>query len=215
MDNIHGALILTVVVLVLAACAAPAMSLAQAKTPPGTQPSALPHEAPELEAVLPRSIQGRPIATWSLAGASWPAFSTGQSPDEVARMINDDLTSSGEEPVDFENLALAIGGRSNTETDPPYFVWAAKRPIAETETELSAFLMFAAAGFTEPATAGDLERYDARTIGGKSVYVGPKHLVRQDEHQRGVPYLYQNDDYMFLILTEDPAWAEEALAALP
>ncbi len=39
--------------------------------------------------------------------------------------------------------------------------------------------------------------------------------VVQDEHLRGAPYLYETDAYLFVILTEDPAWAEEALGKLP
>jgi hypothetical protein len=210
-QHIRGALLLTVIVLGLAACAA-APSVSPAPSLPFTE---LPHDAPELEAVLPRSIQGRQIATWSMAGASWVALATGEAPAKVESLINEDMASNGGNPVDVDNLALAIGGRSNTDTDPPYFVWAAQRPIAEGEIELAAFLMFGAADFTDPVAAGDLDRYDKRTIAGKVVYVGSPDMVEQNEHQRGRPYLYENDDYMFLVLTDDDAWAEEALAALP
>ena len=210
MDQISGAIVLTGVVLVLAACAA-----APSFSPEATLPTELPHEAPELEAVLPDSIQGRPIATWSMAGVSWPAFAAGEPPETVRRMISEDVAAVGGEPVDFDNLAIAIGGRSDTDKDPPSFVWAAKWPIAEAEIELTAFLMFSGAGFTEPREAGDLARYDTRTVAGKVVHVGSPGMVLQDDHQRGVPYLYESDGYMFLVLTEDPAWAEEALAALP
>ncbi|HEU5204466.1 MAG TPA: hypothetical protein VFU17_09245 [Candidatus Limnocylindrales bacterium] len=70
MDQFPGAVLLTATVLVLAACAA-APSFSPESTLPFTE---LPHEAPELEATLPDLIQGRPIATWSMAGVSWPAF---------------------------------------------------------------------------------------------------------------------------------------------
>jgi hypothetical protein len=109
MDQLSGAIVLTGVVLVLAACAA-APSFSPEATLPFTE---LPHEAPELEAMLPDSIQG------------------------------------------------------------------------------------------------------TRTIAGKTVHVGSADMVEQVDHQRGIPYLYQGDGYVFLVLTDDPAWAEEALAALP
>jgi hypothetical protein len=211
MDQMPGALLLTTIVLVLAACAA-APSVSPNARVPFTE---LPHEAPELEAVLPDSVQGRPIATWSMADISWPAFAAGESPEVVRKMINEDVAATGGEPVDFENLALAIGGRSNPDEDPPYFVWAAKRPIAEAEIELTTVMMFGAAGFTRPFAAGNLDLYDVRVIGGKTVHVGSADMVDQNDHQRGIPYLYENDDYMFLVLSEDPAWAEEALAGLP
>lgn len=211
MDQFPGAVLLAAIVLVLAACAAP-----PSLSPEGTRPfTELPHQAPELEAVLPDSIQGRPIATWSLAGPGWPAFAADEPPDTVAQQINEDITGAGGDPVDFDNLALAIGGRRDTDTDPPYFVWAAKRPTAEAEIELTALLMFSAAGFIDPLQARGLGTYDTRTIAGKPVHVGSALMVEQNDHQRGVPYLYQNDDYMFLVLSEAPAWAEEALAALP
>jgi hypothetical protein len=162
MDNhIPGALILTVVVLVLAACAA-APSASPTQSLPFTE---LPHDAPELEAVLPRSIQGRPIATWSMAGLSWPSYAADQPPHEAERLINEDVAAVGGNPINFDNLGIAIGGRTDTETDPPYFVWVAKRPVAEEEIELTMFLMFSGAGFVDPAGADDLDRYDKRTIG--------------------------------------------------
>jgi hypothetical protein len=130
-------------------------------------------------------------------------------------MISEDVAAAGGEPVDFDNLAIAIGGRSDTDDDPPYFVWAAKRPIADAELELTAFLMFNGAGFRQPFTAGDLDLYDTLMIAGKTVHVGSADMVEQNDHQRGIPYLYESDGYMFLVLSEDPAWAEEALAALP
>ena len=75
--------------------------------------------------------------------------------------------------------------------------------------------LFGAAGFSQPFAAGNLDLYDVRMIGGKTVHVGSADMVNQNDHQRGIPYLYENDDYTFLVLSEDPAWAEEAIAALP
>jgi hypothetical protein len=56
-----------------------------------------------------------------------------------------------------------------------------------------------------------------REIGGKEVAVGPLDVIRQTEHQRGRPYLYGSTalDVSFIVITDDEAWAEEAIRALP
>ena len=70
-------------------------------------------------------------------------------------------------------------------------------------------------GTLAPVKGTFMDFFEARTIGGKEVFVGSPAMLRQSEHQRGTPYLYQTDDTMFLIITDDEAWAREALAALP
>jgi hypothetical protein len=58
---------------------------------------------------------------------------------------------------------------------------------------------------------------DDREIGGKLVAVGPPDLIRQTAHQRGRPYLYGSTalGVSFIVVTDDEAWAEEAIRALP
>ena len=53
------------------------------------------------------------------------------------------------------------------------------------------------------------------TIAGKQVYVGTADMLAQDTHQRGRPYLYQTDRYVFLVITDDDAWAAGAIGQLP
>ena len=40
-------------------------------------------------------------------------------------------------------------------------------------------------------------------------------MVDQDVHQRGRPYFYETEDYLFLVLTDDDAWATDAIGQLP
>ena len=40
-------------------------------------------------------------------------------------------------------------------------------------------------------------------------------MLLQSEDQRGTPYLYQNDEAMFIVIADDEAWAEEAIGGLP
>jgi hypothetical protein len=114
-------------------------------------------------------------------------------------------------------LAYGVAGRSNTKTDPPYFVFGAARPQTEEQIAVALFMMFAGARFhtPNPAKAADLTAYQEKSIAGKQVYVGTVAMLAQDEHQRGRPYLYQTDAYMFLMITDDDSWAADAIGQLP
>ena len=52
-------------------------------------------------------------------------------------------------------------------------------------------------------------------MAGKEVYVGATDMLEQTDHQHGKPYLYQTDATMFVVITDDAAWAEEAFEQLP
>ena len=110
---------------------------------------------------------------------------------------------------------MAVAGRSDTKTDPPYFVYAVNRPQAQAEIELSLGLLMGGTGFRDLDTATRLDTYDQANVAGKEVFVGTTDMLRQSEHQRGKPYLYQTDDTMFLVITDDAAWAEEVFEQLP
>ena len=47
------------------------------------------------------------------------------------------------------------------------------------------------------------------------MYAGSVEMVAQNEHQRGVPYLYESGAAEFVVITELEAWAEEVFANLP
>lgn len=108
-----------------------------------------------------------------------------------------------------------MAGRSDTKTDPPFFVFAAVRPESEVEINLALLLLFEGAGFNDVAAGTDLTRHQQNTIAAKQVYVGTLDMLTQDTHQRGRAFLYQNDEYMFVVVTDDDAWAADAIGQLP
>jgi hypothetical protein len=117
--------------------------------------------------------------------------------------------------INVDNLAYAVAGRVDTRRDPSFFVFGAERPRGQDEIDLALYLLFGTAGFHDAVNASDLGLYEERTIAGKVVFVGNVDMLAQSEHQRGRPYLYQTDDYMFAVITDDDAWAEDAIRQLP
>ena len=74
----------------------------------------------------------------------------------------------------------------------------------------------AAARLPESARASVLrDQWPQRNRYELKAYVGRPDMLRQSEHRRGSPYLYQTDAYMFLLITDDEAWAEDALQQMP
>jgi hypothetical protein len=141
--------------------------------------------------------------------------STGRPPSEFDGLLGELETAEEPRPVDVSSLTYAVAGRSDTKADPPYFVFAAARGPTDKEITIALLLMFGSADFAHPFGAGDLSGYEARTLGGKQVYVGTVEMLGQSVHQRGRPYLYQDEDYMYLIIADDEAWAADAIAQLP
>jgi hypothetical protein len=174
-----------------------------------------PHDAPELEAQLPAHAQGRDLKRWSARGQCLLEV-TIKSPDNVQRAVSLLTHPAGSSaPVNMDRIAHAYAGRQSN-SDPPYFVIAADRSGTEDEIGVSLDLLFGGFGFEGGvAQASQLSRYEVRTIGPKRVYVGTTSMLRQDEHQRGRPYLYQTENTMFVVITDDDAWATEIFAALP
>ena len=168
------------------------------------------HQAPELEALLPDVVAGRELARWSIQGRCGLDVVFGEIPGGV-----DGLLAGSDTPIDLEHINYAVAGRSNTTKDPPYFVNAASRPLDENEIDLNLALLLGGGGFLDLAAGFELEGFEMRTIGGKEVFVGTDEMLEQNRHQRGRPYLYQTDDTMFLVITDDDAWAREALGKIP
>ncbi len=173
------------------------------------------HQAPAFEAILPASVADRPMAKWSVSGRCWLKVVTGLPPSELDGLLAELQTAEDPRPVDVSSLTYAVAGRSDTTGDPPYFTFVTARAATDKEIQLALFLLFGGAAFRDPATAGDLSAYEERTIAGKQVYVGTTEMLAQNEHQRGRPYLYQNDDYMFLVIADDDAWVADAIGQLP
>jgi hypothetical protein len=176
-------------------------------TEPAPGPAALSHEAPEVEALLPASVAGRPLAAWSVRGES--AFRLwGMTPDEV-QAASETLASEG---IELDDVVQATAGRSDTGTDPPYFVLAFHIP--EAARDLLGGYAIRSAGFTRDTQKWQLVD---RLVGDRRVSVGPTDLLVQNEHQRGRPYLYGSTalDTSFIVITDDDAWAAEAISQLP
>jgi hypothetical protein len=168
--------------------------------------SALPHQSPDAEKVLPASAGGRPLARWSVTGRCLVDLVIAGKPPGLESAL------AG---IDLSVLALGVAGRSDTHADPPYFVFAARRPQGPGELDAAVALLFGAAGFLDVTSGPDLDRYEAQTIAGKDVHVGKAEMIRQTEHSRGRPYLYQTDAWMFIIITDSDEWAADAIGQLP
>jgi hypothetical protein len=177
---------------------------------PGAEPgAALPHGAPELETLLPTNVDGRRLEVWSMSGSCWlgMAFTTEAALTEFTAIV-DELA------VDVDDLRVALAGRSNTETDPPYFVYVLSIPDDPDAHDVAAYLLLGMLVGPENVQAYAEMEYETATLGGKEVLIGSIDLVPQNEHQRGRPYEYVTGDYSYLVLTDDQAWAEDALRQL-
>jgi hypothetical protein len=171
----------------------------------------LPHEAEELEPLLPSAIQGRDMTTWSASGQCWleMAFPTEAGLVEISKIVE-------EWDVDTTDLRMAVAGRSDTATDPPYFVYVMPIPDDTDAYDLATFLLLG--GIVGPENVESaFNGFDtqATTVGGREVYVNRTDVVPQTEHQRGRFYWYSTETHEYLVLTEDEAWAADAISQLP
>jgi hypothetical protein len=165
------------------------------------------HEAPELEALLPSMVDGRQLTVWSVVGHTWLA--TGSS-DDVAAFETAYLDAGH----DLDHLRFAIAGRSDTSTDPPYFVFATWQPADDEEADVALALLARSAGI-DPNQLYDGTLWRDMSIGGQAVLVGTEGMIEQTEHVRGQPYVYETAEYVFIVVTDDEGWAEDAISQLP
>jgi hypothetical protein len=225
----RGSSILAVVVLV-AACASPSSSSTSPSVPtdpPASMVVASPaadcdtpvvvtkHQAPELEALLPASVAGRALARWSVRGLCWAQLVTGLPPAEIDGYVARFEASNDPGSIDLAHLMYGVAGRSNTKSDPPFFVFGAARPHDDDELSMTLVFLLGGASFHDLDNAANLANFEERTIAGKQVYEGSVDMLKQGEHQRGRPYMYQTDDYLFVVITDDDGWAADAIGQLP
>jgi hypothetical protein len=173
------------------------------------------HQVPELEGLLPASVAGRSLARWSVRGPCWVQVVTGLPPADIDGYVARLESSDDPGRIDLAHLAYAVAGRSNTKNDPPFFVFGAARPQDGDELTVTLAFLLGGASFHDLDNAANLTNYDERTIAGKQVYEGTVDMLNQGEHQRGRPYIYQTDDYLFVVITDDDAWAADAIGQLP
>ena len=167
-----------------------------------------------MEAVLPATVGGRALTRWSVRGRCWLELLI-TNPADIEPFLAQFRTASNPEPVSETGLVYGVAGRSDLSSDPPFFVYAAVRPTNDSEVALALALLFGGAGYKDVAAAADLNHYEPKTIAGKQVYVGTLDMLEQDTHQRGRPYLYQTNDYMFVVITDQDSWAADSLGQLP
>ena len=188
--------------------------VAGSATPGGTDaplPSGLtelPHQAPEVEALAPTSVNGLPLTTWSVKGDGWLEMAGMPAADGAA--LRQAVAEAGGSLDDF---ASVISGRSDVKNDPPYFVYVYRLPGPAAAVDAALPLVIGTAGWK-----GGLEpdKFETRTIGGKQVFVGTEDMLGQSEHQRGRPYWYEIDDKtLAIVITDQEAWATDALSQLP
>ena len=122
------------------------LTAAAAASPAGS-PSGRPHEAEDIESLLPNRIAGRWLDTWSVRGESALGL-WGYSVGEIAD-VREQLAALG---VDVDDVAQGIAGRSDL-ADPPYFVHVFRIPAAA--RDLLGGRAIAATGFTRDTDAWD------------------------------------------------------------
>ncbi|HET9522365.1 MAG TPA: hypothetical protein VFO73_15055 [Candidatus Limnocylindrales bacterium] len=178
--------------------ASPTAGIGESDVPSSCLP--LPHEAPDLEALMPATIAGRPLARESFRGALMMTCVMRGSDADVADFA-DALAADG---MELDDISLAIAGRSDVENDPPYLIFAyrmAGHPGMDWPSTI---------GLEHPAAAA----FEEAVLEDKHVLVGKAAAVDQSVHVRGRPYVWDSPTVHYLIVTDDEDWAREALRAL-
>ena len=158
-----------------------------------------PHQAPDLEAMLPDVVAGRRLYRWSVHGID---FYQGDPPaPHELEEIEAELTEAG---LQLGDMARAVAGRDDPATDPPYLVYAVRIGYLPAEIrDLDVDMDHPGAG-----------TWTSTRVGGRACQVGTESMVEQTDHQRGRPYVYDIGSVRFLVVTDDPDWAAEAIGAL-
>ena len=166
----------------------------------------LPHQAPEVEAIVPAKVNGLPLTIWSVRGDAWPEVA-GLSAAEIADMRQEVKKAGGS----LDDCAQVIAGRTSVADDPPYFIYVYRIPDAT--WDMVSGLVIGSAGWIADFEPND---FKTRTLGGKEVFVGTDDMLKQSEHQRGRPYWYELDaETLVIVVTDEEAWAIDALRQLP
>jgi len=176
---------------------APVPSVSTSDLPSACLP--LPHDAPDVEPVVPATVAGRPLMIWSVHGERMVTCVGGGTASDVT-----DLAATlATEGLGLDDISVVIAGRSQ-DADPPYFVLAYK--------------LDGHPGSEWPSTVGldhrDAAAFHKADLGGKHVLVGETAAMDQSTHARGKPYVWDSPTVHYLIITDDAAWATEVLGKL-
>ena len=109
---------------------------------------------------------------------------------------------------------MAVAGRANTQLDPPYIAWVVRFGKLQGK---------ALWGSAPSALAMALMRIDPNKGGGwveksiarKSVLVGNRAMLAQNNHQRGIPVVFVAQTAIFALVSDDDRWIEEVITSLP
>ncbi len=117
------------------------------------------------------------------------------------------------ESLQIEAMEYVLAGRSGPD-DPPNFIHALRYPPDQATTEFAIDLFFESIGVLDPELF-DLGSLESSTIGDKEVSIAPEELLVTSENERGTAYFYATADYLFAVIANDQAWAQEVLSQLP
>jgi len=159
----------------------------------GASPSDVPsHVAPDLEAMLPKTIAGTTMASQSTLGT------TALGDDQSSQSLVASLQKLGKKPSDLQ-IAEAYDPDQNVDAEVIAFRAPGVKGPALGQAVLDSWLAGGASGVTTTKT----------TISGKPV-------TRVDYGDGGsFDYLYEKGDVVFDVSTSDPAVAAETLTQLP
>lgn len=121
-----------------------------------------------------------------------------------------ELASVGLSPAD---IAMAVAGRAD-KSHPPYIIWGLRFGDLSGEA-LRGPVPSSLAMDVMHVDANQGETWSDATFGGTAVLVGNHHMVHQDEHHRGKPYVHIGTRAIWAVIADDEAWAREAIEALP
>jgi hypothetical protein len=167
------------------------------------------HQAAALEAVLPKKVAGRDLTVWSMVGDCWLKTLASDS-----TVFADLVQLAKDNGVELNDLQYGIAGRSDL-AHPPFFVYGVVRPADRNAADLAEALMIAGGGFKDGSAVIESPDWTMTNLGDHAVLGGTSAMLKQDEHQRGTPYIVKTEHFTFLVITDDEAWAREAIGQLP
>jgi hypothetical protein len=158
----------------------------------------LPHNAAELEKLLPDTIAGDTLTKFSWSGPDFVKTASTDNAEFVAWLQSlgkslNDVSAAGAFDIPLTTSASTSGGS----------ILAFRVNGVDHNTLISSFQTAAAKGMTNPPT------WTSATVGGKSVQQAPS------ESGDLTQYLYGAADIVFVVASSNQAWATEALSKLP
>jgi hypothetical protein len=150
----------------------------------------------ELATVLPASVAGQQMTVQSGSGEE----SAGTLPLAIAGGVAESLE------VASADMAWASASAPNADTSGNHVLWAVRFPGAGTEQLVETVT----SGLGGIGLAAGMIDVTDETVGGKDVSVLPTSAQADTAY-----YIYAVGDVVFVLTTDDPAEADDAMAQLP